>query len=64
MGAPFAGGDRVAVEWWATMVDDDGEYTLPGCLLLELAPDGRCRSLREYWNLEQGRREPFPGWGT
>ena len=27
------------------MIDpDDGEITLPGCLLLRFAPDGRCRT--------------------
>lgn len=64
MGLPFVDGDRVAVEWWATMIDDGESVTLPGCLLLRLAPDGRCSDLREYWNAEAGRREPFPGWGA
>jgi hypothetical protein len=64
MGRPFVDGERVAVEWWTTMVADGEEVTLPGCLLLRFAPDGRCRDLREYWGLEAGRREPFAGWGT
>lgn len=63
MGSPFGEGNRVAVEWWTTMVDDGGEVTLPGCLLLWFAADGRCADLREYWNLERGRRAPFAGWG-
>lgn len=64
MGRPFVDGNRVAVEWWATMVDDDHvEVTLPGCLLLSFAEDGRCTDLREYWNLEQGRHEAFEDWG-
>lgn len=63
MGRPFVDGDRVAVEWWTTMVEDGEEVTLPGCLLLRFAADGRCSDLREYWNLEPGLREPFPGWG-
>jgi hypothetical protein len=45
------------------MVDDGEEITLPGCLLIRFAEDGRCRTLREYWNVEQGRRGPHPGWG-
>lgn len=64
MGSPFVDGDRVAVEWWATMISEGEALTLPGCLLLRFAPDGRCSDLREYWNLEAGRREPFSGWGT
>jgi hypothetical protein len=64
MGEPLVDGSVVAVEWWTTMRDvDGGEITLPGCLLLEFAPDGRCRDLREYWNVESGRREPHEGWG-
>ena len=55
MGRPFVDGERAAVEWWATMDDpDDGEVTLPGCLLLRFAPDGRCTELREYWHVRAG----------
>lgn len=64
MGTPLVDRDRVAVEWWTTMIDDGQPVTLPGCLLLRFAPDGRCVDLREYWNLERGRRDPFPGWGS
>jgi limonene-1,2-epoxide hydrolase len=62
MGNPFVDGERVAVEWWTTMIDDDQEVTLPGCLVLRLGPDGRCTELREYWHLAPGRYEPFAGW--
>jgi hypothetical protein len=40
------------------------EVTLPGCLLLDMAPDGRCRALREYWHFEPGTTAPPDGWGT
>ena len=63
MGQPVVDGDRVAIEWWATLLDDDVEMTLPGCLLLRFAADGRCSELREYWHLEGGYSEPFDGWG-
>lgn len=63
MGAPFVDRDRVAVEWWTTMIDDGKAVTLPGCLLLRFAQDGRCCELREYWNIREGHRDPFPGWG-
>jgi ketosteroid isomerase-like protein len=63
MGAPLVSGDKAAVEWWATMRDDGEEITLPGCLLLRFAADGRCEALREYWNLESGRHDPHDGWG-
>jgi hypothetical protein len=63
MGRPVVR-DRVAVERWTTMTDpDDGEVTLPGCLLLRFAPDGRCRDLWECWPVQPGRRRPPDGWG-
>jgi uncharacterized protein (TIGR02246 family) len=64
MGRPVADGDRVAVEWWTTMRADGDELTLPGCLLLRFAPDGRCEALREYWHHTAGRLDPPAGWGT
>jgi uncharacterized protein (TIGR02246 family) len=63
-GRPIVERDRVAVEWWTTMRDENREVTLPGCLVLRFARDGRCQELREYWHVEQGRREPPPGWGA
>jgi ketosteroid isomerase-like protein len=62
-GAPLVAGERVAVEWWAAMRDAGTEVTLPGCLLLRFDGGGRCAELREYWHLEDGRREPPEGWG-
>ena len=63
MGRPFTDGVRVAAEFWTTMRNDGAEITLPGCLLLLFGDDGLCLALREYWHVEQGRREPPPGWG-
>jgi hypothetical protein len=64
MGRPIISDDRVAVEWWTTMIDpDEGEITLPGCLLVRFAPDGRCRDLWEYWQVQPGRQDPPDGWG-
>jgi len=63
-GRPIVTDERVAVEWWTTMIDpDEGELTLPGCLLLRFDEDGRCSALWEYWQIEAGRREPPVGWG-
>ncbi len=63
MGRPFSNGERVAVEFWATMNTGEGEITLPGCLLLDFDDDWRCRALREYWHVGEGRSEPPAGWG-
>ncbi len=63
-GLPVIEGPRVCVEWWTTMREvDEGELTLPGCLLLRFSPAGLCEELREYWHLDPGRREPPDGWG-
>ena len=64
MGRPIIAQDRVAVEWWTTMIDpNDGEITLPGCLLLRFRSDGRCEDLWEYWEIKSGIHEPPSGWG-
>ena len=64
-GRPIITDDRVAVEWWTTMIDpDQGAITLPGCLLLRFAPDGRCHDLWEYWQVSPGQQSPPVGWGT
>jgi hypothetical protein len=68
-GAPIIAGGRVAVEWWAVMRDPDWRppnewVTLPGCLILRFATDGRCAELREYYNPVFGEATPPPsGWG-
>jgi ketosteroid isomerase-like protein len=64
MGNPFVDGDdRVAVEFWTTMLVGGDELTLPGCLLLRFDDEGLCTDLREYWHTLPEIREPFPGWG-
>jgi hypothetical protein len=63
-GRPVAEGNRVAVEWWATLVNGDAPYTLAGEFLLRFAGDGRCEELREYWILKEGTIEPSDGWGV
>jgi ketosteroid isomerase-like protein len=62
-GDPIVDGDRVAVEWWTTMLAGGDPVSLAGCLLLAFAADGRCRDLRECWNLTEGLVDPPPDWG-
>jgi SnoaL-like domain len=65
MGRPIVTADRVIVEYWTTMIDaGEGEITLPGCLLLRFATDGRCQDLWEYWQFQPGTHDPPDGWGT
>jgi ketosteroid isomerase-like protein len=62
-GEPVVDGPRAAVEWWTVMRECGEEVTLPGCLVLRFAGDGRCEELREYWFLEPGVHRPPAGWG-
>jgi hypothetical protein len=62
-GEPVVEGNRAAVEWWATLVEDGKEITLAGCSMLRFGPDGRCVEQRDYWAVADGRRGPFEGWG-
>ena len=62
-GRPLVHGNRVTVEWWATMRDSGEEITLPGALILRFGPGGRCEELREYWHVHEGRIEAPEGWG-
>jgi hypothetical protein len=63
LGDPVVDGDRVAAEWWTTMVAEGGPVTLAGCLLLTFAADGRCRDLHECWHEAGGLHDPPPDWG-
>jgi ketosteroid isomerase-like protein len=63
-GEPIVEGDRAAVEWWATLIDEGTERTLPGILFLRFDAGGRCEELREAWFWLDGRHEPPPGWGA
>jgi ketosteroid isomerase-like protein len=62
-GTPVISGNRMAVEWWATLSNDGAPLTLAGEFLLVFADGGLCRELREYWVLTQSRVEPPDGWG-
>jgi uncharacterized protein (TIGR02246 family) len=65
VGRTMVVGKRALVEWWTQMDSDGSPVSLPGALLLDLDEDGLCTALREYWNLEVGRRlPPPPGWGN
>ena len=62
-GTPITVGNRTAVEWWTTLVNDGAPITLAGAFILTFDASGRCRSLREYWQFTDGTHEPKPGWG-
>jgi ketosteroid isomerase-like protein len=61
-GEPVAGGDRAAVEWWATWIEDGQRLTLAGATILHFDADGRVVDHRDYWNEIERREPPFEGW--
>ena len=62
-GEPVAGGDRAAVEYWAILRTEGVEHTLFGVAVLRFGADGLVVEHRDYWAMQEGRREPPPGWG-
>ena len=56
-------GDRVAVEWWSVIDEGGRPKTDAGGLFLTFV-DGRCSTLREYWNLTDEARAVPEGLGT
>ena len=62
-GEPIGDGDRAAVEWWATYVEEGREVTLAGCTMIRFGEDGLVAEARNYWHEEEGRRPPPAGWG-
>jgi hypothetical protein len=62
-GEPVVDGDRAAVAWWTTVVNDDGrEQTIAGSSHLRFDSDGLVAEEHGYWNLTDGHVEPFAGW--
>lgn len=62
-GEPVVSGDRAIVEYWAVVTSGGKEQTLAGVALLRFAPDGRVVEEHDYWEMQEGRREPFEEWG-
>lgn len=56
-GEPVVSGDRASVEWWAVSTSNGNEVTLAGVSLLRFDPGGLVVDQRDYWHLEEGRRE-------
>jgi ketosteroid isomerase-like protein len=61
-GEPIAAGDRAAVEWWASWVEDGRPVTLSGATVLRFDVDGRIADHRDYWNEVDRREPPYDGW--
>jgi hypothetical protein len=61
-GDPIAAGDRAAVEWWASWVEDGRTLTMAGTSVLRFDADGQVVDQRDYWNETDGRLPPYDGW--
>jgi hypothetical protein len=64
-GEPVVAGDRAAGEWWAVSEEKESGriVTLAGASLIRFGADGLVREQDDYWNEEEGRREPPGGFG-
>ena len=61
-GEPVVSGDRAAVEWWGSWIEEGETITLAGVTMLRFDDDGNVVDHRDYWNQAEGRIEPYPGW--
>lgn len=61
-GDPIVRGDRAAVEWWGSWIEKGEELTLAGATVLRFDADGRVVDHRDYWNQQDRREPPHPGW--
>jgi hypothetical protein len=61
-GEPVAAGERAAVEWWATWIENGQRLTLAGATLLRFGADGLIVDHRDYWNQVERREPPYAGW--
>ena len=54
-GKPVEDGDRAAIEWWALLVEPNGEKsTIAGCHVIRFGDDGLVAEARDCWAVEPG----------
>jgi hypothetical protein len=63
VGAPIVAGERAAIEWWATVIENDVPITLAGVSVLRFDNQGLVAEQWDSWNQGEGLREPPEGWG-
>ena len=63
MGEPIVEGERAAVSWWASLLDEGTNTTLAGTSMLRFNPDGQVTEQWDTWNVIGERLEPPRGWG-
>ncbi len=61
-GEPIVEDSRAAVEWWASWVENGRELSIAGVTILRFDTNGLVVDHRDYWNEQDGRHVPHPGW--
>lgn len=59
---PIVTGERASIEYWAVVRYDGREHTIAGVSQLRFGADGLVSEHRDYWAMEEGRRD-WPGRG-
>jgi ketosteroid isomerase-like protein len=62
-GEPIAAGDRAAVEYWATLIEEGREVTFAGVSVLRFDAEGLVAAHADYWVAQDGRTPPYENWG-
>ena len=61
-GEPIVNGDRATCEYWGVVSFQGRDETIAGVAVIRFDADGLVSDQRDYWNAEEGRREPLEGW--
>lgn len=62
-GEPIVDGDRAAIQWWASFVENGEEVTYAGTSILRFDADGLVIGEWDSWAHADGRLEPLASWG-
>lgn len=62
-GEPVVDGNRAAVPWWATQIENDEPVTLAGISLLQFDDDGLVVEEWDAWNGAESMRPRPAAWG-
>jgi SnoaL-like domain len=61
-GTPVTSGERSAVEWWASWVEEGQPITLAGSTFLRFDATGLVIDHRDYWSHVDAIQPPHEGW--
>ena len=62
-GEPIVSGNRASCEYWGVVSFEGRDETIAGVAVIRFDADGLVTDQRDYWNAQEGRHEPPPGWG-